>query len=60
MPPVSARYERGEFIVVQRCRHCGRHWQNRAAAGDSTDALIDVMATFSVNPVTIPSPRRRT
>ncbi|WP_411268383.1 RNHCP domain-containing protein [Nonomuraea sp. PA05] len=43
MEPVGVLYERGEYLVTQRCVECGHSWRNRAASVDSRDALHGLM-----------------
>ena len=43
MDPVMIDQQSGGFVIVHRCRGCGKEIRNKAAADDEMDAMVAVI-----------------
>ena len=43
MDPIFAEVARDGYVIVQKCKKCGKNQRNKVAEGDNIDAIIEVM-----------------
>jgi hypothetical protein len=43
MEPVRAEFKGGEYVIIHKCRKCGKVARNKAAEGDNREELLKLL-----------------